>query len=91
MRNFDSDIKPVLRKDAISEPREVDGYIGDGTRRDEGMKSTGMTKAEIETFRRKWEYYFTYCEAGFATCTLGDVIITVAREGAMEIAEDVPL
>jgi cyclopropane-fatty-acyl-phospholipid synthase len=50
-----------------------------------------MTKKDVETFRRKWEYYFTYCEAGFATKTLGDVIITVAREGAMEMAEDVPL
>ena len=91
MRNFDTDIKPALLKDTLSEPREVDGYIGDGTRRGESKKSTGMSKAEAETFRRKWEYYFTYCEAGFATCTLGDVIITVAREGAMEIAEDVPL
>ncbi|KAL9089953.1 MAG: hypothetical protein Q9165_005482 [Trypethelium subeluteriae] len=91
MRNFDAEIKPALQSDEKSEPREVDGYIGDGTRREEGKKDTGMTKAEIETFRRKWEYYFTYCEAGFATCTLGDVIITAAREGAMEIAEGVPL
>lgn len=51
----------------------------------------GMSKADVETFRRKWEYYFTYCEAGFATKTLGDVIITASREGAMEILEDVPL
>jgi cyclopropane-fatty-acyl-phospholipid synthase len=50
-----------------------------------------MTKKDIETFRRKWEYYFTYCEAAFATKTLGDVIITVAREGTMEMAEDVIL
>ncbi|KAF2671728.1 cyclopropane-fatty-acyl-phospholipid synthase [Microthyrium microscopicum] len=50
-----------------------------------------MTKTDVELFRRKWEYYFTYCEAGFATKTLGDVIITVGREGAMEMIEDVPL
>lgn len=37
------------------------------------------------------QYYFTYCEAGFNTRTLGDVIITVSREGAMELMEDVPL
>ncbi|KAF2240053.1 cyclopropane-fatty-acyl-phospholipid synthase [Viridothelium virens] len=91
MRNFDAEIKPALQRSEKSEPREVDGYVGDGTRREEGKKDTGMTKAEIEAFRRKWEYYFTYCEAGFATCTLGDVIITAAREGAMEIAEAVPL
>lgn len=50
-----------------------------------------MNKADVETFRRKWEYYFAYCEAGFATKTLGDVIITASREGAMEILENVPL
>ena len=50
-----------------------------------------MTKADVELFRRKWEYYYTYCEAGFATKTLGDVIITVGREGAVEMLEDVPL
>jgi cyclopropane-fatty-acyl-phospholipid synthase len=37
------------------------------------------------------KYYFTYCEAGFATKTLGDAIITVGREGAMELMEGVPL
>ncbi|TLD37784.1 cyclopropane-fatty-acyl-phospholipid synthase [Venturia nashicola] len=51
----------------------------------------GMTKVDVETFRRKWEYYFTYCEAGFATKTLGDHIFTVSREGAVEVIEDVPL
>jgi len=35
--------------------------------------------------------YFTYCEAGFATKTLGDAIITVGREGAMELMEGIPL
>ena len=50
-----------------------------------------MTKFDIEVFRRKWEYYFTYCEAGFNTKTLGDVVITVGREGSMEMIEDVPL
>ncbi|KJZ79423.1 hypothetical protein HIM_00892 [Hirsutella minnesotensis 3608] len=50
-----------------------------------------MTKEAVEVFRRKWEYYFTYCEAGFLTKTLGDVIITVGREGALELMEDIPL
>lgn len=49
------------------------------------------TKEDLEMFERKWEYYFSYCEAGFATKTLGDVIVTVAREGAMEVMEDIPL
>ncbi|KKY15618.1 putative cyclopropane-fatty-acyl-phospholipid synthase [Phaeomoniella chlamydospora] len=51
----------------------------------------GMTQQDADLFMRKWEYYFTYCEAGFNTKTLGDVIITVGREGAMEMLEDIPL
>ncbi|CAK3874213.1 related to cyclopropane synthase [Lecanosticta acicola] len=50
-----------------------------------------MSEEEVEVFRRKWEYYFAYCEAGFQTKTLGDVIVTVGREGAVEMMEDVPL
>ncbi|OAA46292.1 methoxy mycolic acid synthase 1 [Metarhizium rileyi] len=50
-----------------------------------------MGKDETDVFRRKWEYYFKYCEAGFATKTLGDVIITVGREGAIELLEGIPL
>lgn len=50
-----------------------------------------MKKDDVEVFKRKWEYYFTYCEAGFATKTLGDHIITVSREGAVQMLEDVPL
>ncbi|PHH78143.1 hypothetical protein CDD80_7317 [Ophiocordyceps camponoti-rufipedis] len=50
-----------------------------------------MTEKAVDVFRRKWEYYFTYCEAGFLTKTLGDVIITVGREGAMELMEEIPL
>ncbi|KAL8832299.1 MAG: hypothetical protein Q9191_000353 [Dirinaria sp. TL-2023a] len=53
-----------------------------------------MTKKDVELFRRKWQvckYYFTYCEAGFRSKTLGDVIITVGREGATEMLEDIPL
>ncbi|EHK96377.1 putative Cyclopropane-fatty-acyl-phospholipid synthase [Glarea lozoyensis 74030] len=50
-----------------------------------------MGDREVEVFAKKWEYYFCYCEAGFATKTLGDVIITVGREGAMELMEGIPL
>jgi len=50
-----------------------------------------MTEADVELFKRKWVYYFDYCESGFKTCTLGDVIITIAREGAVQMAEDVGL
>ncbi|TGO84940.1 hypothetical protein BPOR_0449g00110 [Botrytis porri] len=50
-----------------------------------------MGEREVEVFRKKWEYYFTYCEAGFATKTLGDAIITVGREGALELMDGIPL
>ncbi|KZV80787.1 hypothetical protein EXIGLDRAFT_845276, partial [Exidia glandulosa HHB12029] len=35
---------------------------------------------ELEVFCRKWLYYFYYCEVGFASRTLGDVIVTATRE-----------
>jgi cyclopropane-fatty-acyl-phospholipid synthase len=34
-----------------------------------------------ESFVRMWEYYFCYCEAGFAERLLGDVQMLLAREG----------
>ncbi len=34
-----------------------------------------------ETFIRMWEYYFCYCEAGFAERLLGDVQLVLARQG----------
>lgn len=37
------------------------------------------------------QYYFSYSEAGFLTKTLGDVIITLGREGALELMEGIPL
>jgi cyclopropane-fatty-acyl-phospholipid synthase len=84
LANFDDKIRPALVKE-----------------------HPDMTKDEVDVFRRKWEvrplrileyrgmltaqYYFSYCEAGFLTKTLGDVIITVGREGAMELMEGIPL
>ncbi|KAF2241077.1 cyclopropane-fatty-acyl-phospholipid synthase [Trematosphaeria pertusa] len=54
-------------------------------------KKEDIDAESAEVFRRKWEYYFRYSEAGFATKTLGDVIITVGREGTMQMMEEVPL
>jgi cyclopropane-fatty-acyl-phospholipid synthase len=53
--------------------------------------NVGMDAEDAEVFKRKWDYYFRYSEAGFATKTLGDVIITVGREGALQMMEEVPL
>ncbi|OAA74175.1 methoxy mycolic acid synthase 1 [Cordyceps fumosorosea ARSEF 2679] len=49
-----------------------------------------MTDADLDIFKRKWNYYFCYCEAGFRTKTIGDVGITVGREGAVELLERIP-
>ncbi|SGY84757.1 BQ5605_C009g05718 [Microbotryum silenes-dioicae] len=34
----------------------------------------------IDTFKRKWIYYFVYCETGFSMRALGDHILTFTRE-----------
>lgn len=34
----------------------------------------------LEIFKRKWIYYFDYCEAGFRARSLGDHVITFTRE-----------
>lgn len=54
-------------------------------------KKPDMTETDIDVFRRKFVYYFSYCEAGFATKALGDVSITVGREGAVELIDDIPM
>jgi hypothetical protein len=36
-----------------------------------------------------WQYYFSICEAGFKTKTLGCVMFTVGREGNGEMIDDV--
>ncbi|KAF3766854.1 cyclopropane-fatty-acyl-phospholipid synthase [Cryphonectria parasitica EP155] len=48
-----------------------------------------MTTVDMEVFRRKWHYYFCYCEAGFETKALGDVAITVGRENCLALLQPV--
>ncbi|KAA1469739.1 S-adenosyl-L-methionine-dependent methyltransferase [Dentipellis sp. KUC8613] len=36
---------------------------------------------ELDVFRKKWIYYFCYCEVGFTTHLINDHIITFTREG----------
>ncbi|EIW72634.1 hypothetical protein TREMEDRAFT_21878, partial [Tremella mesenterica DSM 1558] len=43
-----------------------------------------MTAGDIEVFKRKWLYYFCYCEVGFSERILGDHIFTLVREGNRE-------
>ncbi|OCF41406.1 hypothetical protein I317_04797 [Kwoniella heveanensis CBS 569] len=41
----------------------------------------GMNDQDVQVFKRKWIYYFAYCEIGFAERVLGDHIFTWVREG----------
>ncbi|KAN0059694.1 hypothetical protein ACQY0O_008266 [Thecaphora frezii] len=36
---------------------------------------------EVDVFRRKWIYYFVYCEVGFTHRIIGDHILAFTREG----------
>jgi cyclopropane-fatty-acyl-phospholipid synthase len=47
----------------------------------------GISELEVETLRRKWIYYFCRSEAGFKVKSIGDVVITVARDGSVEFLE----
>ncbi|KAJ3083169.1 hypothetical protein HK102_001219 [Quaeritorhiza haematococci] len=44
-----------------------------------------------DVFKRKWEFYFAYCEAGFATRTLGDVQVRCVRMGNAALLEGIPM
>lgn len=45
----------------------------------------GLSKKDLDAFKRKWVYYFSYVEAGFKTKTLGVVIFTLGRERNTEM------
>lgn len=67
-RAFEAEIVPALQK-------RYPDTMGEGV---EGAEEA------IEMFRRKWVYYFSYCEAGFASRSLGDHIVTFTREGNVD-------
>ncbi|BFZ56644.1 hypothetical protein PYCC9005_003691 [Savitreella phatthalungensis] len=46
-----------------------------------------LTRHDCEVFRRKFEFYFSYCMAGFQAKILGDVIITTARENTTSLID----
>lgn len=47
----------------------------------------GLSNHDALIFKRKFEFYFSYCMAGFAAKILGDVIITVARESTVALID----
>ncbi|EED79177.1 predicted protein [Postia placenta Mad-698-R] len=67
-RAFEAEIVPALQT-------RYPDTMGEGV---EGAEEA------IEMFRRKWVYYFSYCEAGFASRSLGDHIVTFTREGNVD-------
>ncbi|PPQ86315.1 hypothetical protein CVT25_005616 [Psilocybe cyanescens] len=76
---FETAIVPALQKE-YTERREKGGISG-GT--------ATLSRDEIEVFKRKWIYYYCYCEVGFTTRTLGDHVMTFVREGNQEYGCDV--
>ncbi|OMJ23539.1 hypothetical protein AYI70_g2205 [Smittium culicis] len=63
----------------ISEYKPVNDYLLKKTtkKRSKAQQPSSFDKSEIsvgikydETFKNLWEYYFTYCQAGFETRTL---------------------
>ncbi|KAJ2998270.1 hypothetical protein HDV02_004690 [Globomyces sp. JEL0801] len=43
-----------------------------------------------EEFKRKWEFYFAYCEVGFKVRTLGDIQVRLTREANPDLLEGIP-
>ncbi|KAG7008964.1 tuberculostearic acid methyltransferase [Physcia stellaris] len=39
-----------------------------------------MSALDLEVFSRKWEYYFSYCEAAFLARILDNVVLTVRKQ-----------
>lgn len=88
LRNFDQKIQPALQREnpaMTAEDAEV------FRRKWEVSTHLGPHRRVSRLTMLHLQYYFAYCEAGFVSKTLGDVIITVGREGAMELMEGIPI
>ncbi|PHH62988.1 hypothetical protein CDD81_6413 [Ophiocordyceps australis] len=59
-------------------------------RQDFVTRSQEASEQDIEAYRRRWLYYFEYCEAGFRARTIGDAIIVAARAPWPEIPSTIP-
>lgn len=59
-----------------------DGVI----KQDYRAEHPGASDVEVEAFRRKWLYYFEYCEMGFRLRVLGNYVLVAARtpEGVVD-------
>ncbi|KAJ3416387.1 hypothetical protein HDV05_001955 [Chytridiales sp. JEL 0842] len=59
----------------------------DKVRESAGVEMQGVY---TEEFKKKWEFYFAYCEAGFASRTLGDVQMRLVREANWDLLGGIP-
>ncbi|KAJ1558058.1 hypothetical protein HK405_014510 [Cladochytrium tenue] len=55
------------------------------------VADTGLAHIYTPEFRRKWEFYFAYCEAGFASRTLGDVQMRFTKEANLDLIGNIPM
>jgi cyclopropane-fatty-acyl-phospholipid synthase len=87
LSNFQTKIRPALQADHPN----MTGEEIEVFRRKWEVRNIRIAQMNRSAQANTTEYYFTYCEAGFISKTLGDVIITVGREGALELMEGIPL
>lgn len=85
LANFDEQLKPLdkMTSKPVTESlmRTMASAIGIGW--GSGGGDSGKERQVpfySEEFKRKWLYYFAYCEAGFASRTLGNVQMVLTRE-----------
>jgi cyclopropane-fatty-acyl-phospholipid synthase len=81
LANFDAQLKPLKKfttrqKQLSSLVETVASWMPWANSAD----SQEQVPFYSEEFKRKWVYYLSYCEAGFATRTLGNVQMVLSRE-----------
>lgn len=77
-KNYDKLLRPVQKYTAAHSPM---WQMVTGTQEQQPFFS--------DEFLRKWIYYFAYCEAGFATRTLGNVQMVLTRECNPDLVREV--
>ena len=52
--------------------------------------ASGKPEIYNQQFKRMWQWYFYYCQAGFATRTLGVLQIRFTRPANLSLIENIP-
>jgi cyclopropane-fatty-acyl-phospholipid synthase len=58
---------------------------------DQFSEHSGMGHIYDEVFKRKWEFYFAFCQVGFAIRTLGVLQIRFTRVNNQNLLKGIPL